>query len=699
MIPKKPRLIALLITTALAPLAPVSTASAQTTELEEIKVGASYETEGSNSYTSDLISVGEKSAMKLRQVPQTTSVVTRKQIADGGYTALETAVEDVPGLLVLNNDIGRSSLYSRGFEFDYLYFDGLPAPVSSIYGTQPDLAIVDHVEVLKGPSGLFIGTGSPAGSVNMRLKQANRTEAGGYVTATADSVGQRRIEADWGGALNAGGTLRGRIVAAYADGDGFVQKQENGVAVGYATLAYDLTPDTTLSFSVSKMQRDIAPYNGLPTHADSSLLWLAPDTTTAADWNRFDNDTTDGIAAVEHHLDGGGRLKFSLRNSHQEADFLYAYTGSAANANNVVSRLTWLARDFKQDALALDAHADLPFHIGGWQANAILGVDLQKITATTLSATGNIAGSFDLDDWDVSGVAEPVISSYSTRTHDDITSKGAYAQFRLKPVEALTLIGGARLSWYHGSSTNLANSAVTTTRENGHVTPFAGLTYDVTPDVTLYASYSEIFQAQSYLDASGNILDPLTGGQKEVGVKALLFGGLNVTAAYFDLEQTNRPLAVTGQTYYVADEKVRARGVELEAAGEISENLHLAAGYTYTDTEYTAGPSDGTTFSTVTPQNIFKLSLEYDVTGGALAGWSFGGRLRGVSGFSSRGIEAPGYGVVDVNARKSIGENTSLNIGVSNLFDKEYYSRVGSTSVFNFRGAPRAISISLTQKF
>ncbi|SFG65693.1 TonB-dependent Receptor Plug Domain [Palleronia marisminoris] len=134
------------------------------------------------------------------------------------------ALDDAPGLLVLNNDVGRSSLFSRGYEFDYLYFDGLPAPVSSIYGTQPDVAIVDHVEILKGPSGLFIGTGEPAGSINMRLKQA-RPEFGGAFTSQLDSNGHARVEADVTSALNESGTLRGRAVVAYGDGDGFVDKQ------------------------------------------------------------------------------------------------------------------------------------------------------------------------------------------------------------------------------------------------------------------------------------------------------------------------------------------------------------------------------------------------------------------------------------------------------------------------------------------
>lgn len=668
-------------------------------ELEAITVeGASYETEGTDSYKSGLISVGEKAAMTPREVPQSTTVITRKQIEDGGYTSLETAVADAPGLIVLNNDEGRSSLFSRGFEFDYLYYDGLPAPVSSIYGTQPDLAMMDHIEVLKGPSGLFIGTGSPAGSINMRLKQANRTDPGGYVTSTVDSNGRGRVEADYGGALNKDGTLRGRAVLAYADGDGFVDKQENGVKLGYATLAWDIAPTTTATLSFSRMERDIAPYNGLPTYADRSLIWIDPSATTAADWNRFDNEVTDVVAAVEHRFDGGGRLKFSARKSWQSGDFLYAWAGSAAAADNTVSRLEWLAREFDHNNLALDLHAELPFVVGGWDGIAIVGADMQHNSSTYRSAGGVFNGSWDLDNWDVSGLGAPTYT-YGPATRTETDSKGLYTQIRLKPVEELTLLGGARLSWHELTSRTAGSSTVSTVEANGQVTPYAGVTYDISPTTTLYASYTEIFQPQSNLDAAGNVLKPMEGRQFEIGAKASLANGLDVSGAIFQLDHVNRALAVPATTYFEAQGKVRVKGAEIEVAGEINDNLHLSGGYTYTFTEYLNGPSSGTIFSTFTPRHLFKLSLEYDVTEGRLEGWSFGGHLTAMTGFSSRGVEAPGYSVLDLAAKKKLNETTDLRIAVSNVFDKDYYSRVGATTVFNFRGEPRTLDISLTKRF
>ncbi|WP_353471711.1 TonB-dependent siderophore receptor [Salipiger sp. H15] len=664
--------------------------------------GASYETEGSNSYTTDLISVGEKATMTPREVPQSTWVVTRKVIEDAGYTALEEALADTPGIMILNNDTGRSSIFSRGYEFDYLYFDGLPAPVSSIYGTQPDLSIVDHVEVLKGPAGLFIGTGEPAGSINMRLKQATSKELKGYGTISADSNGQARAEVDVSRALNADGTLRGRFVAAYGAGDGFIDETENAVTSLYGTLAWDVTPDTRLTFSLSHMERDIAPFNGLPTYADNSLIWTDVDATTAMDWNEFDNATTDAVVAAEHFFDNGGRVKFSLRNSHQEANFLYAYAGTNAAEDNTVSRLAWLARDFEQDSLALDLHTELPFMLGGWDGVAIVGADWQKTDNTMYQARGTISGSWDLDDWDSSSVARPDVD-YSTKTRTETDSTGLYSQLRLSPTEALTFIGGARLSWYEGTvdTTTLSSGAVATEEYDvqAQLTPFGGLTYDLTPNITLYASYSEIFIPQSEVDKGGDLLDPVEGQQVEIGVKARLAYGLDVSAAIFDLREVNRPVQVIGEDYYVAEEEVSSSGFELGVAGEVTENIHLAAGYTYTWTEYLNGESEGENFSTYTPEHMVKLSGSYDVQEGALAGWSFGGQVTWMSEFSSRGIEAPSYGTVDLMTSKSFDNGLVLRAGVDNVFDEEYYARVGSTSVFNFRGEPRTFNVSLTKSF
>ena len=109
------------------------------------------------------------------------------------------------------------------------------------------MATVDHVEILRGPSGLFTGSGEPAGAINMRLKQPQEDRALRFSTE-AGSWNNRRIEADVTGKLNDSGTVRGRLVAAGGDKDSWVNGVTNESRVLYGSLAADLTPDTTATF-------------------------------------------------------------------------------------------------------------------------------------------------------------------------------------------------------------------------------------------------------------------------------------------------------------------------------------------------------------------------------------------------------------------------------------------------------------------
>src|SRR5690606_21646214 len=80
-------------------------------------------------------------------------------------------------------------------------------------------------------------------------------------------------------------------------------------------------------------------------------------------------------------------------------------------------------------------------------------------------------------------------------------------------------------------------------------TPEIGLSWEPTPDVMLYYTYSEGFKAGSGENASGSrtIVDPEMVQNHEAGIKATLFGGFsaNLAAYTYDLEgaQLNKTIA------------------------------------------------------------------------------------------------------------------------------------------------------------
>lgn len=672
------------------------------TLLPEISVqGASYETEGTGSYTTDLISVGEKDVRPLREIPQSTTVLTRERLEDGGFTSLDTALKKTPGMVVLTNDNGRSSLYSRGFEFDTLYFNGLPAPLSSIYGTQPDMAIIDHIEILRGPAGLFGGAGEPAGAINMRLKQAPDSFAARFTT-TFGSWENRRAELDVGGPLNQAGTIRGRVVGAWGASDSWVDVVDNKVGVIYGTLQADLTENTTATFSASHQKRDITPFNGLPTLADGTLLDLDRSTFTGADWNDFNSAVTDYIAEIEHRFDDGGHVKASARYSDRDVDFLYAYAAGAASAAGTVNGMRWLARDYTEDSLALDLHISKPFEVAGIENNVILGADYKRFNSTLYNATNLIAGTWDLYNWNTN-VPRPTVT-YGAPTDTKQTQTGIYGQWRVKPLDNLTLIGGGRLTWLD------LTAGTSTVTEDAEFTPYAGIIYDLTDRVSAYASYTEIFQPQTQLDAGGQLIGPRTGGQFEVGLKAEVLEDVNASIAYFNLRDKNRAVADPSDlTRFLPAGEARLQGLELEATGSLTPNLQITAGYTYTHTEFVnTARAAGAEF--YTPAHMLQLWAKYNfderhglldkafVAAGLKAFSSFKNISRTAAGGATT-IEAPGYAVVDLQAGYAFNEHLSAVLTVNNVFDKKYYERIGGTSVFNFYGAPRNVNFKLSAQF
>ena len=121
-------------------------------------------------YSADA-TVGTKIPATPREIPQSISIITSQQIKDRNVETLDQLARKTPGLRVLSNDDGRSSIYARGYEYDEYNVNGLPAQMQSINGTLPNLAAFDRVEIMRGPSGLFDSSGEMGGIVNLVRKR------------------------------------------------------------------------------------------------------------------------------------------------------------------------------------------------------------------------------------------------------------------------------------------------------------------------------------------------------------------------------------------------------------------------------------------------------------------------------------------------------------------------------------------------
>lgn len=166
-------------------------------------------------------------------------------------------------------------------------------------------------------------------------------------------------------------------------------------------------------------------------------------------------------------------------------------------------------------------------------------------------------------------------AAYNFSREDDNIDQwqnGAYLATRLKPTDELSLILGARVSNYRYDASlhyNVANRVAfndDTLRVNGEVTPYTGVVYDLTPNHSVYASYTSIFKPQPYRTSAGKMLDPREGNNYEIGLKSDYYDGrLNTSIALFEVDLENDAMAdgmVAGSdtlTAYVA-KKTRTPG-------------------------------------------------------------------------------------------------------------------------------------------
>lgn len=652
--------------------------------------------EQTGGYAVDAATVGTKTPAALKDIPQSISVITRESIEDRNVDTLDELARRTPGLRVLTNDAGRSSIYSRGYEYDEFNIDGLPAPMASINGTLPNLAAFDRVEVMRGPSGLFNSTSELGGIVNLVRKRPTE-DAQGHLTGRYGSFNQYYLEGDASGPLTEDGRLRGRAVVAQSDTDGFVDNNDNNAQTFYGTLEYDIDPATMVSVAYLRQQRDITVNNGLATDANGSLLDVDRSTFFGADWNDFESTTDDFIFELTHRFESGGFGRVGARYSNRNADYNYAFGGGPLAADGTVP-VSATAGDIDQNTLAVDASYSQPFETFGNVSEFVAGADYKHYDTDTVR--GRYRGApVDADNFENLAYVDVLESGRVSDNTTKLEEIGLYTKLTFRPVEPLALIGGVRVSDYKVELTD--NSAGTTGSrdDSGKLTPYAGLVLDVDRHHALYASYSKVFNPQTDYDINGDLIEPREGTQYETGVKGSYFNGdLNARASLFRMYDRNYAAGVPGENYNEAIGQRRIQGVEFELDGSPLNQLDIIAGYTYLDTEVERG-ADEATF-VLMPDHMFNLWTKYAFDSGLLDRVSIGAGVTAFSDFSSlQGVEAPGYAVVDAMVGYQFTDRLSGAVNVNNVLDKKYYNRVGSTGTFNFYGEPTSVVGSLRYDF
>ena len=682
--------------------------AAQTEGLEtvHIKGQRSYNaiaTEKNGDYSSFAATVGTKIPASLREIPQSVSIITNQQVKDRNVDTFDQLARKTPGLRVLSNDDGRSSVYARGYEYSEYNIDGLPAQMQSINGTLPNLFAFDRVEVMRGPSGLFDSSGEMSGIVNLVRKRPTKAFQG-HAAAGFGTHKQYKAEADVSGSLNADGSVRGRMMAQTVGASPRPAEKNNHHETFYAAADWDINPDTVLGAGYLYQQRHLAPYNGLPADADGKLPSLPQHAFVGADWNRFKMNSHDVFADLKHYFGNGGYGKVGMRYSDRKADSNYTFAGSSLDKAGKAAA-AGLGTDIKQKAFAFDASYSQAFSLGETANEFVVGVDRNRFRSTNEQGRSTLSKSVALDDFRAlpyNGILQNARAGNKGFNHsvteENLDETGLYAKTVFRPLEGLSLIAGGRVGHHKiesGDGKTLHKASKT------KFTSYAGAVYDIDGSNSLYASASQLYTPQTNLDADGNLLKPRQGNQFEVGYKGShMDDRLNTRVSFYRMKDKNAAAPLNPKdrnTRYAALGERVMEGVETEISGAITPKWQIHAGYSYLHSQIkTASNSRDDGIFLLMPKHSANLWTTYQVT----PELTIGGGVNAMSGItSSAGMHAGGYATFDAMAAYRFTPKLKLQVNADNISNRRYYARVGGTNTFNIPGSERSLTANLRYSF
>ena len=314
--------------------------------------------------------------------------------------------------------------------------------------------------------------------------------------------------------------------------------------------------------------------------------------------------------------------------------------------------------------------------------------------------------TIDQDDGSIAPVRVSVSNAYYGAFFTDT--------FDITPVFSANLAGRYNLAQIDLS--DQLGSALSGDHDFGHFNPSAGLTWKFLPEISAYASYAEANRAPTPAEltcasaaspcsfANFFVGDPslqqVVAHTVEAGVRgqAHPFAGASLSAdlAYFHTALDNDILFVNspiqGRAFFQNVGSTLRQGVDLGIQLKTDRLLAWVA-YSYTDAAFQTGFTESSENNPAAdpagnvqiqpgdrlpgiPANLFKLGLDYKLTGA----WTVGGSGIYASGQYLFGDEAnltpqtPPYFVLDLHTSYQVTKNLQLFALLENAFDATYYT-------------------------
>ena len=695
------------------------------TELPEVVVSDKKEAkppvkEGSADvgYRSTTSTVGPLGTVPVLDTPFSINVVPGELIenreAHTTYDALATNPA-VSNLMVSNTYSSMSRVMIRGFTAaDQGEFrDGL---VDRSF-TVPPLENVDRIEVLNGLSGFLYGFAEPGGTINYISKQPTSSLLGNLSYGNYGG-GINYLQADVGGPIPLVKGLTTRLNAYREYGDTYIHNGTDGRTLLSDTLAYQLSPKTVLKadayyqdYHVEGLQTYFNPNGGNWASDKSSVAPIyVPSASKFDPTKQYGQPWTYDWAekamvglGLDSKLNNIFTLRTGVRYGQMWRNYSYIDATLSDNAGNYTEQLTATPTQHETTHASyalIDAafdtrsfHHDLTFGYTGCDYHYIRGEDVPATAKPFQLGASNIE-------------SPAVLSNPNLALGPDVTHQG-------QPQLNLVLGDRIRLNRFWSALLGVTfaqikqeawgvNTGISMTNFTQHAfTPSLALIFKPHPNVSTYFSYMQGLVAGGTAPSTAanayEILGPSVYDQYEIGAKTAL-RGVQLTAALFRINAVNAEVNPSDNVYQTDGREVH-QGAEVTGTGKLTDRLTLVGGFTLMRARIdkaTASPAEDGKIPLDVPEQQARAYLEYKLPFHLTP--VFGVNYSGRRPVDSIGLNYfSGATVFDTGLRYQpnfLGHRTSLNLYVSNVGDKRYwtYYRSGDGLLL---GEPRVVAFSV----
>ncbi|MFB4663739.1 TonB-dependent siderophore receptor [Enterobacter hormaechei subsp. hoffmannii] len=572
-----------------------------------------------------------KSAVAESKTPQVINTIASKEIEQRHASSVNEILRYAPGV---STEVRGSTSYMseykiRGFNVDQEFYNGLQLPYNVTGNTKAriDPLLIESVDILKGPSSVLYGGGSPGGLVNIQSKKPQKEAK----TELGFNTGNRNLKEGYldstGQIANSDWNYRLLGKATESDEQAHTTRYENYLVAPSVTWQSDdktrLTIDALAQNTPSLTPSDPMPLSYLRSkYADRRDY-------AGDEWSGFKQRQWMLGYSFEHEFDSGWGFNQKARYFDVDTHQRSAYSTGTGSEVYQLNRFAYTTDEDLQ-SFNIDNQVTRTVALGDWQHHLLAGFDYQKLNSHFHYRYASSTPGIDMRNPDHSQIDNDALGLETAQKNRlGYQQNGYYLQDQIA-FGGLNVLASLRFDDYRSVTTNYLQNGDKAWVSQDRLTKRLGALYAFDNGLSPFISYSEGFapvSPQGTLTAKD--VKPTTSKQVEGGVKYLLAEyATTFTASVFNIRQKNVVTSDPGFLNYRQTGEVESKGAELSAISRPTDNLTLIANYAYTHAINTEDDKYQGKRPTQVPENAFNLWGDYTFDSTPLRGLTLGAGAR-----------------------------------------------------------------------